>query len=322
VMYGGGFDAGAGEVGGAAAGFNDQFGGFGGGQQFGGANDQFGGGMGGGAGGGFMPQQVDNSTPDGKAKGDKNRQSLMPVTIKQLKNAPAQSGGDNGFTIDGHDLHQVTIVGLIVAADEQSTNLQYTVDDGSDTIMVKMWVDTDADEAFAERRAQWKEGVVVRVIGQLRSFNNTKSLVAYAINPLTDFNEYTYHFLEVVHTHLRNSKGPPPNAAAASAPMGAYGAPAGYGAPSGAGGASMMGGGAGAFVAQPTSGGASFEDLVVTFFKTKGEDNETGCTIAQAAEALQANGVSLEQVRQYVDNLVQDGHLYSTIDDDHFKATA
>jgi hypothetical protein len=27
-------------------------------------------------------------------------------------------------------------------------------------------------------------------------------------------------------------------------------------------------------------------------------------------------------VRQYVEQLVSDGHLYSTIDDDHFKATS
>ena len=123
---------------------------------------------------------VDNSTPDGKAKGgDRNRQSLIPTTIKQLKNAPAHSGGEAGFSLDGRDLHQVTIVGLIVAADEQATNLQYTLDDGTGTIMVKMWVDQEHDEYFAERRAQWKEGAYVRVVGQLRSFNNTKNIVAY-----------------------------------------------------------------------------------------------------------------------------------------------
>lgn len=87
--------------------------------------------------------------------------------------------GEASFTVDGADLHQITIVGLITSADEQSTNLQYNVDDGTDQIMVKMWcvrilaltnlllpaltpphtmfrIDADADETFAERRAQWK----------------------------------------------------------------------------------------------------------------------------------------------------------------------
>ena len=102
------------------------------------------------------------------------------TTIKQLKNAPSSASGEqNGYTLDGRDLHQVTIVGMIISADEQSTNLMYNVDDGTDQIMVKMWVDAEADDAFAERRAGWKEGVIVRVIGQLRSFNNQKNLVAY-----------------------------------------------------------------------------------------------------------------------------------------------
>jgi len=94
--------------------------------------------------------------PASRAQGKQlNKQSLAPCTIKQLKNAPA-SGGDNGFTVDGKDLHQVTIVGLITRADEQNTNLQYTIDDGTDSINVKMWIDAATDEAAIEKRAQWR----------------------------------------------------------------------------------------------------------------------------------------------------------------------
>ena len=62
----------------------------------------------------------------------------MPVTIKQLKAAPANAG-EQGFSIDNKELHQVTIVGVIMNAEEQNTNLQYTIDDGTDDIVVKMW---------------------------------------------------------------------------------------------------------------------------------------------------------------------------------------
>lgn len=162
-MYGGGFDDGSGQFGGA----DTQFGGgqvpraprakssraqpsplparratqtltvvtcrvqFGGGGAFGGGAFD-GGNMS--QGGGFA---VDNNGPDANKK-SLNKQSLMPCTIKQLKNAPA-SGGDNAFTVDNHDLHQVTIVGLIVHADEQNTNLQFTIDDGTGTMQAKMW---------------------------------------------------------------------------------------------------------------------------------------------------------------------------------------
>ena len=48
---------------------------------------------------------------------------------------------------------------------------------------------------------------MVRVVGQLRVFNHTRSIVAFTIQPIKDFNEYTYHFIEVVHTHLHLTKG-------------------------------------------------------------------------------------------------------------------
>ncbi|KAL3908789.1 MAG: hypothetical protein SGPRY_009660 [Prymnesium sp.] len=91
-----------------------------------------------------------------RAKGNRDKQSLIPTTIKQLKNAPSASAGEANFTVDDHDLYQITIVGLITQADEQSTNLQYQVDDGTGSMMVKMWIDADANDTFNERRAQWK----------------------------------------------------------------------------------------------------------------------------------------------------------------------
>ena len=68
--------------------------------------------------------------------------------------------------------------------------------------------------------------------------------------------------------------------------------------------------------------------LVLDFFATNGEENETGCTVADAAQALAnqwrkhwCHPLTPELVRVVVKRLASEGHLYSTIDDDHFKAT-
>ena len=53
--------------------------------------------------GGF---HVDNTSPDGKAN-KRDKQSVTPCTIKQLNDAV--STGDNNFSVDNKDLHQVTI---------------------------------------------------------------------------------------------------------------------------------------------------------------------------------------------------------------------
>ena len=47
-----------------------------------------------------------------------------------------------------------------------------------------------------------RENTYVRVFGNIRSFQNQRSLVAFKITPILDMNELTTHLLEVVHSHL------------------------------------------------------------------------------------------------------------------------
>ena len=61
-----------------------------------------------------------------------------------------------------------------------------------------------ADE---DRTIPMRENTYVRVYGNIRSFNNQRSLVAFKITPITDMNELTSHLLEVVHGHLSLTKG-------------------------------------------------------------------------------------------------------------------
>lgn len=153
---------------------------------------------------------------------------------------------------------------------------------------------------------------MVRIIGQLRTFNNTRSIVAYSIQPISDFNEYTFHFIDVVHTHLRHTKGKPMGGMAAAPPLG-FGmkmdmpAKAGYrSAPT--------------YDSAPATG-ADVHSLVISFFKTKGDQSEMGCRIQDVFAAVAPQGISEQRVREAVEFLTNEGHLYSTIDDDHYKAT-
>lgn len=44
----------------------------------------------------------------------------------------------------------------------------------------------------------------------MTSFRGVRRSVAYDMQPITDFNEVTLHSLEVIYTHLFNTKGPLP----------------------------------------------------------------------------------------------------------------
>ncbi len=49
----------------------------------------------------------------------------------------------------------------------------------------------------------------MRVIGHLRAFVNERSLIAFRVIPITDFNEVTFHLLEVMQVHLHNTQPSP-----------------------------------------------------------------------------------------------------------------
>ena len=54
--------------------------------------------------------------------------------------------------------------------------------------------------------------------------------------------------------------------------------------------------------------------VVLSFFQTMGDASEAGATVREAADALAPYGLNLDEVRQYIENLVGDGFIYSTID--------
>lgn len=54
-----------------------------------------------------------------------------------------------------------------------------------------------------------REGIYVKVIGNIRVFNKQRSVVAFYIRPIEDFNEVTHHLAECVYAHVSFTKGIP-----------------------------------------------------------------------------------------------------------------
>ena len=68
-----------------------------------------------------------------------------------------------------------------------------------------MWVDNDDPDAAAALKAELRPGTYVRCFGSIRSMQNTKTLVAYSLRPVADFNEVTFHNLEVIYVQKQLS---------------------------------------------------------------------------------------------------------------------
>ena len=159
--------------------------------------------------GGFQNSPADGGGASGSPnKADRNR-NLTPVFIKQLE-VDARCDGQSA-TLDGKPLRQIKIVGVIVEVKESSTNVQYTVEDSTGRINCKKWIDDNTDDPWRQKeRDALKEGVYVKVFGQLREFQGHKNVNAFEVYPIVDFNEVTFHMLETLHVHLINTHGEKP----------------------------------------------------------------------------------------------------------------
>ncbi|KAM9107910.1 replication protein A 32 kDa subunit isoform 2-T2 [Megaptera novaeangliae] len=142
----------------------------------------------------------------------------------------------------------------------------------------------------------------VKVAGHLRSFQNKKSLVAFKIMPLEDMNEFTTHILEVVNAHMMLSKSnsqPSAGRAPISNP--------GMGEAGNFGGNSFM----------PTNGLTVAQNQVLNLIKAC--PRPEGLNFQDLKNQLQH--MTVASIKQAVDFLSNEGHIYSTVDDDHFKST-
>lgn len=127
----------------------------------------------------------------------------MPVTLKQLSSS---RGGDEVYRVDDVELHTVKLVGTISQFHDETTNYSFKINDGTGEIDCKKWKDNDSPSIFNALR----EGQTARVVGTIREFAGRSHLLVYNVVPVTNFNEVTHHILDVIFTHLQNTKGKVP----------------------------------------------------------------------------------------------------------------
>ncbi|KAG4970110.1 hypothetical protein JHK85_036531 [Glycine max] len=131
------------------------------------------------SGGGFMPSQTTQG-PDSSFVPSKNRdaQSLLPLTVKQIYDASQSSDDKINLIIDGVDVTNVTLVGRVSNKAGRITDVTFVLDDVmSDDFLFTCRLHEAVDTNEAE-----------------------------AILPVTDFNEIASHFTDCIYVHLYNSK--------------------------------------------------------------------------------------------------------------------
>jgi len=243
-----------------------------------------------------------------KSGGRKDRETLVPVMIRQLHQAVQDTNDDAMFMLGSAAVAQVRLVGCIVEMKEQSTSLVYIVEDGTGRVEVKLWLEQDDNEELASTRAKCCEGTYIRVIGNIKEFNGKRHISAFNVRPVEDFNELTHHALEAIFVHMRSEKesSDTKTAGDGAAPM--------------ATGHTAQQSSAGQGHNNEDDGMSSINKAVLQVFNNASSD-EHGLDRRKAIEMLIPKGFDAQAIRKSIGFLVDEGHLYSTIDEDHLKST-
>lgn len=266
---------------------------------------------------------MSTTSPGSQSQGENRKDrisTLTPISISQVHNAT--SLGDGFGLYENQGLGQVSLVGIIRDVDKKATKTTYTIEDHTGTVEVTRWADKDGDDD-TESASDCRENMYVEVIGQIKEFNDKRSISAFTVRPI-EANEITAHLLSTIFSYLRHTKGVVNDQGQLIRPgeamMPAQTRPMQTDVPAG-----MMGAGMNQYTAQQTTavqqgveGGNDIQQAVMNVVKQY--DNDEGVSVQSIGTQLRSKYTE-QQVRDALEWLSGEGHVYSTIDDDHFKST-
>ncbi len=154
------------------------------------------------------------------------------------------------------------------------------------------------------------KGKYVDVVFEVKS-NASKDCFPLSFSVVSDPNRITRHLLEVVYSHLYHTRG------ALAAPGGSGGmsstSPSGAGHGGGGGGGLGLGG-----EGSREADLAGDQAAVLNIYKEAPED-EDGITLQEVITKGKQRGISEATVRAATMALQMEGHIYSTVDESHFR---
>ncbi|CAN7993597.1 unnamed protein product [Ixodes pacificus] len=253
-------------------------------------------------GGGFMSTDFGFSQATPQRKESNRPDNVVPCTIAQIHR---MGEGEDHMTVAGLEVQYVTVVGLVTHVDQQSTKVSYTVDDRTGPPLEGHIFATEPEEQ-ARILSQLVEGTYVRVVGSVRSVDGRRMLKTFRAFGLTDLNELTMHLAEVIHTHMAllvdSKKAPAEDRVDGGGmvkpePMDT----------------STFGGG----VANNSLGLEPKQNMVYELIR----ECRTPIGISLDEVCAKVKSLSRAAIKDVVEFLSNEGHIYTTMDDCHYKAT-
>lgn len=288
------------------------------------------GGYGGPSSGGHLDGGFDNNSNNntgsqfGNSQGKPSytRQFIVPVTIKMLNDASVEGGHDGSYFTHGIELSYVRFIGVIREIDSQNqTHTMYKLEDGTGTVSIRVWnhdsADSQMDDGFGDdnnnmdkdgfggdtdtnggfKQPQFHTNDYVEVVATVKEFNNKIQIQTQRLSKISDFNNVTYHLLNVAKNYLLKKNG---------------------GSLSGAASNNQDLKNDSLFVSESTAStnaNKSLPDILLDFIKQQSQTMSDGVPMQFMAHELD---LSMDKVEAAISDLVEDGRIFSTTDDTQF----
>lgn len=215
---------------------------------------------------------------------------IIPCCVNQLLTA---SLVDDVFKVRGIVVSQVSIVGIIRKAERAPNYILYKIDDmTTKPIDARHWLGRSKSK---QELAPCPVGVYAKVLGILRGSAEVRILEVLQIRVLEDMNEFTAHILETVNSHMMLAK----------AQEEAYGQSAPSSPPEAA--------------RAPESREVRPQAVQAEVLRLIREcPHQEGKSVGELQAEL--GSLSIKVVKDALEYLMIEGHIYPTVDGQHFKS--
>lgn len=222
------------------------------------------------------------------------QRKLNQLTIKQIQTAKPPQENENLY-IDGVEVSQIYLCAQIISINKKLGYTEFQVNDYSGTLIIKKWNNDDNEQKVNEFECflnKW-----VKIYGKVHPYKGYCSINAFEILPITNFDELTYYGLEVIYQHLHNTvkqgikkkdtTEPPSKEHIISEN-------------------------------ELMSDLTSVHKQILTIISDN-DHSETGCSLSILYQ--EASNESRETINKACEYLSNEGYIYSTVDEDHYKSS-
>lgn len=253
------------------------------------------------------------ATPN-RAAGEQN-QTLLPVTVKMVDSAVAAGGSDESdLRIDGKTVNTVLIVGCVTELQKQSTAVEFHVNDATGKLRARYYFQQEMKETIDKV----ENGVYVSIVGIVK-MKPAPHVSVLTMRPVQSPDEISYHEIHVAYASLKSKKKKTTSGESAFAkvePMQVSSPPRPETVVQTV--VTPMRRNEPVMATPPKNEGPLKERISKFLAEPQHQANQEGVSMKNLCQSFSDS--KAEEIKASMNELLDEGMVYTTIDDDHFAS--